>query len=105
VRTELILGALAAISLAAACEKTVDPRTGERTFQLSMPMTPEHRDRLERRWQECIRFRSQSVCDQRHPGGRPTRGSSPRAAPAESSAADPASADPAANQSDPAARQ
>jgi hypothetical protein len=94
VRTGLILAALASVGLASACEKTIDPRTGDRNFQLSVPLTPEHGERLEQRWQECIRFRSRSICDERQPGGgRPTRGSA-RATPAESGADGPASADP-----------
>lgn len=80
-RIGMAVGALVAVSLVAGCEKTVDPRTGEGNIQLSVPMTQSHGERLDRRWEECVRFRSVSACERRLPGARPARGSAPAGAP------------------------
>lgn len=97
-RIGMAVGALVAVSFVAGCEKTVDPRTGDGNIQLSVPMTQRHGERLEQRWEECVRFRSVSACERRLPGARPA----PRSAPAAPGAADtegaPAAASPPAEQ-------
>jgi hypothetical protein len=90
-RIGMMLGALVSIGVATACEKTIEPGTGERNLRLAVPMTPEHGERLDQRWQECLRFRSPSVCERRHPGARPTGRSAPTA-PAEADVEEPAPA-------------
>ena len=98
-RIGMAVGALVAVSLAAGCEKTVDPRTGEGNIQLSVPMTQSHGERLDRRWEECVRFRSVSACERRLPGARPARGSAPAGAPeAADTEGAPAAASPPAKQ-------
>ena len=102
-RMGMTVGALVAVSLAAGCQKTVDPRTGEGNIQLSVPMTQRHGERLDQRWEECVRFRSVSACERRFPGTRPAGGSVP--APEESATEDEAPAAPAPAEQPPAARQ
>lgn len=92
-RIGMAVGALVAVSLVAGCEKTVDPRTGEGNIQLSVPMTQSHGERLDRRWEECVRFRSVSACERRLPGARPA----PRSAAGAPEAADTEDAAPAAS--------
>lgn len=80
-RIGMTVGALVAVSLAVGCQKTVDPRTGEGNIQLSVPMTQRHGERLDQRWEECVRFRSVSACERRLPGARPARRPAPAGAP------------------------
>ncbi|SUS08692.1 hypothetical protein DF3PA_230017 [Candidatus Defluviicoccus seviourii] len=97
-RIGMTVGALVAVSLVVGCQKTVDPRTGEGNIQLSVPMTQRHGDRLEQRWEECVRFRSVSACERRLPGARPARRSAPAAPEAADSEGAPAAASPPAEQ-------
>lgn len=103
-RLGMIIGALVAVGLAAGCEKTVDPRTGEGDIRLSVPMTSSHGERLNQRWEECIRFRSVSACERRLPGSRPAGGSVP-APPAEAEAENEAPVDHPPAAKEPAASQ
>lgn len=91
-RLGMTVGALVAVGLAAGCQKTVDPRTGEGNIRLSVPMTSRHGERLNQQWEECVRFRSVSACERRFPGTRPAGGSVP-AVPAEADAENEAPAD------------
>jgi hypothetical protein len=80
------LCALMVAALVTACEAAVEPTTGERSFQVTIPGTAAHGDRLEDQWERCLRFRSPSVCSRRLPAIVP----SARPAPANASApADP----------------
>lgn len=91
-RLGMTVGALVTVGLAAGCEKTIEPSTGERNMRVTVPLTPAHRERLDRQWQECVRFRSVSACERRFPGTRPAGGSVP-AVPAEADAENEAPAD------------
>lgn len=68
---------LALISLAAACEKTMDPSTGERTTRMTIPGTAAHGERMEERWRRCLLFNPESLCARRLPGERPGSGPAP----------------------------
>jgi hypothetical protein len=101
-RMRIVEAALAAwcafglIGLVSACEKTVEPATGDRTRRVTVPLTPAHGERLDERWENCLQFRSVSACERRHPGARPLGGSAP-AAPSASGAEsrEPAASEPA----------
>lgn len=103
-RIGIAVGALVAVSVAAGCQKTVDPRTGEGNIRLSVPMTQRHGERLNQQWEECIRFRSVSACERRFPGTRPAPGSEP-ATPAAADPQDETPAAPAPAEQAPAASQ
>lgn len=75
---------LALISLAQACEKTVDPATGERTIRMTVPGTAAHGERMEERWRRCLLFNPESLCARRLPGERPGSGLAPPLSPVES---------------------
>jgi hypothetical protein len=68
---------LALIGLVAACEKTMDPATGERTIRVTMPGTAAHGGRMEERWRRCLLFNPESLCARRLPGERPGSGPAP----------------------------
>lgn len=103
-RLGMSVGALVAVGLAAGCQKTVDPRTGEGDIRLSVPMTSSHGERLNQQWEECVRFRSVSACERRLPGSRPAGGSVP-ASPAEAEAENEVPADHPPAEQAPAASQ
>jgi hypothetical protein len=67
----LLTGLLLLAAIVAACEKTVDPATGERTTRFTLPGTSAKEAAWQQRWQRCIQFRSESFCARSVPGGRP----------------------------------
>ena len=68
---------LALISLAAACDKTVEPGSGERTIRVTIPGVAAHGGRMEERWRRCQLFNPESLCARRLPGERPGSGPAP----------------------------
>jgi hypothetical protein len=69
-----VLSLLALMSLVTACEKTMEPATGERTTRVTIPGTAAHGERIEERWRRCLLFNPESLCARRVPGGRPDGG-------------------------------
>lgn len=51
----VIIGALA------ACETSVNPRTGEKSTRATLG----NEEALQERWKRCTEFRSPSICEQR----------------------------------------
>jgi hypothetical protein len=60
-----------------ACEKTIEPATGERTTRVTIPGTSAHGVRMEERWRRCLVSNPESLCARRLPGGRPDSGPAP----------------------------
>ena len=59
------LSALALLGLLAACEITIDERTGESDLRVKLPGSEAQRASLERQWRRCITYSSRSVCERR----------------------------------------
>lgn len=59
------------VGLIAACEKAIDPRTGERELRVTLPGTAANETAAQRRWRQCVQFRSESFCARNLAGGRP----------------------------------
>lgn len=59
------------VGILAACEKSVDPATGQSQTLWTVPFTTANTNRSEAQWQQCIKFRSESHCARNLPGGRP----------------------------------
>lgn len=59
-----------AISLA-ACDTTIDPRTGESNFRLNLPGTQANEAAFQERWDSCVAFGSESQCAKRFGGRTP----------------------------------
>jgi hypothetical protein len=62
---------LALPALLPACETSIDPSTGQSQTRLTLPLTQANADASERRWWECVQFRSESWCERNLPNGRP----------------------------------
>jgi|GEM_PF-4374153 hypothetical protein len=107
------IGTAAAVCLVIAaaflssCEMEVDPESGNQTIRptipATLPMTAAHGERLEERWQRCMRFYSRTVCDQRVRGRRPGGGPSTDAS--EPTTDSPSSAESAPDGNQPAASE
>lgn len=54
-----------------ACEKTLDPATGQTQTHLTLPLTSPNAARAEEQWRQCVQFRSKSWCRRNIPHGRP----------------------------------
>jgi hypothetical protein len=54
-----------------ACEKAIDPATGQAQTRWTLPLTAANAEAAEARWRRCIQFRSESYCARNLPGGRP----------------------------------
>jgi hypothetical protein len=54
-----------------ACETGIDPVTGATRTRLTLPLTQAAAESAERRWWECVQFRSESWCERNLPNGRP----------------------------------
>lgn len=59
------LGALALLAALAACEVTIDEKTGETDARLLVPGSEAQRASLEKRWRQCMTYNSRSVCERR----------------------------------------
>lgn len=64
-RLIICLNALALLSLLAACEITIDERTGESDVSVAVPGSEAQRANLERQWRQCMTYNSKSVCERR----------------------------------------
>ena len=61
----ICLNAVALLSLLAACEITIDERTGESDVSVALPGSEAQRANLERQWRQCMSYNSKSVCERR----------------------------------------
>ncbi len=73
----LLTALLLLAAIVAACEKTVDPATGERTTRFTLPGTSAKEAAWQERWQRCLQFRSESFCERSVSGGRPVGAGAP----------------------------
>jgi hypothetical protein len=59
-----------------ACEKSIDPATGQAQTRWAVPLTAANAETAAAQWRRCTQFRSESYCARNLPGGRPI-GTSP----------------------------
>lgn len=61
----------ASLGLLTACEMTVDPETGQRTTQWTLPGTAANEASFNEQWRRCTQFASESYCEQQFGGRTP----------------------------------
>ena len=64
-RLIICFSALALLGLLAACEITIDEKTGESKVRVALPGSEAQRANLERQWRQCMSYNSKSVCERR----------------------------------------
>lgn len=69
VRAALCL--LVSAGLMSGCEMTIDPQTGARSTQWTLPGTTANEASFNERWRRCTQFASQSYCEQQFNGRTP----------------------------------
>lgn len=58
--------------LIAACDTTIDPRTGESNVRFTLPGTAANEASFQEQWDRCVAFGSQSQCAKRFNGRTPS---------------------------------
>lgn len=74
-RTAILVIGLGSLALAvslAACDATVDPRTGESNLRLTLPGTAANEASFQQQWDRCVAFGSESQCAKRFGGRTPS---------------------------------